>query len=163
MSKKLELRYQKDWYEEPPKPESGAYKFRIEQVDAASERACHFPGSCGEGQFYEWEYDEPESTPEYCGTLPDREAISLESINALAKEHGLDAKNVFLTASFAEDYLVVEVVHIRELNEQEQLEEYKAQYTEWANKQKVDKEQELERLQWQIESLQRQAEGLKNK
>jgi hypothetical protein len=163
MSKKLELRYQRHWYEEPPKPESGAYKFRVEALASASERACHFPGANGDDHFYEWEYDEPESTPEYCGTLPDREAISLESINALVKEHGLDPKNVFLTASFSDDYLAVEVVHIRELNEQEQLEEYKDQYTEWADQTKVNKEQELERLKWQIEALQRQAESLKKK
>jgi hypothetical protein len=163
MSKKLELRYKKTWYNEPPPPESGAYKFRVELLKCASGRACHFPGASDEGQFYALEYDEPESTPEYCGTLDDGQAISLETINALVKKHRLDEKNVFLTASFSDDYLGVEVVHIRELDEQEQLEEHKEQYTAWVKRHSLNKERELERLQDQIEALQRQAENLKKK
>lgn len=162
MTEKLKLRYQKRWYEEPPKPESGAYKFRVEMVKAAGDRINHWPGGNGsEEYFYEYEEDEPEETPEYSGSL--QQGLTLKDINALVEKHGLDEKKVFLTAALYEDHLCVEVVHIRKLSEQEQLEEYKEQYTAWAKRQKLNKEQELERLQDQIEALQRQAENLKKK
>lgn len=161
MTEKLNLRYQKRHYDEPSKPETGAYKFRVEMVKATGDRINHWPGACGEDSFYEYEDDEPEETPEYSGKL--QQGMSLKDINAAVQKHGLDEKRVFLTAALYEDHLCVEVVHIRELSQQEQLEEYKEQYAGWAKRQKLGKEQELERIQQQIESLQRQAENLKKK
>lgn len=160
MSKKLDLRHERTWWDEPPKPESGAYKFRVEHVFSVAERVNHFPG-WGRDSFYEWEEDEPESTPEYCGTLPGRESISLKKILDLVKEHNLDPKNVEFTASFSDDYLSIEVVNIRKLNDQEQLEEYKEAYEGWAKTKRLNKEEELKRIEWQMESLKRQAEQLK--
>lgn len=163
MSKKLELRYEKTWYEEPPKPETGAYKFRVESLKSVSDRLPHWPGASGDDHFYEWEYDEPEGTPEYSGKLDDRQSICLKDILAAVEKHGLDPKHVFLTGSMAEDYLCVEVVHIRKLNEKEQLEEHQAQQARWEERQTERKVNEEQRLKWELESVQKRLADLQKK
>lgn len=157
----MKKRYDRVWYEEPPKPETGAYQFRIDHLLATSDRACHWPGGSGDEYFYEYEYDEPELTPEYSGKLD--QCLSLKKINELVRNEGLDDKNIFFTASFSDDHLAIEVVHIYKLDEQGQLEEYKEEYSKWVKKQKLCKTQELKDIEYQIESLQRKAETLKSK
>lgn len=69
-NEKLPLRFNKQFYDEPPKPQDGQKKFRIEVMSATSDRVNHWPGFLREdGEFYESEYDEPEETPEFTGRL----------------------------------------------------------------------------------------------
>lgn len=156
---KLRLRRERKFYEEPPKPEDGAYKFRVELVEATGDRINHWPGGNGDdSSFYEHEEDEPEVAPEYCGTI---QGLSLKEINKLVEKHNLNEKDVFLTAGLYEDHLCVEVVHIKKQTEQEQLQEYKDAHEEWARRKKANKKEELTSIQQQIESLQKRAEALK--
>src|SRR5579885_202369 len=151
MSKKLPLRYKRDWrWSEPPKLESGFYKHRIELLKSVSERVNHFPGYGREDYFYEYEEDDTEYVPEYSGALGSRESISLKDVLALVKKHNLNPENVHFTASFAEDYLAVEVVHINKLDEAGQLEEYQEALSDWAKTKKNTEEYEKERIQNEI-------------
>lgn len=156
---KLKPRRERHFYEEPPIPETGAYRFRVEMVKATGDRINHWPGGNGSEEFfYEYEEDEPEETPEYSGKL--QQCLSLKDINAQVQKHGLDEKKVFLTAALYEDHLCVEVVHITEQTQQEQLEEYKGLVEKFAKKKCLNKKQELENIQHQIEMLQRRANEL---
>jgi len=158
MSKKLPERFNKVLYKEPKKPKSGSKKFRIEMIEAVSDRYHYFPNSERDG-FYE--DDNKKDNPEYSGKLPARQSISLQQINNLIEEYGLNPKAVYLTASFADDYLCVEVVHIKSLNDEEQLEEYEEQHAEWTKQQEQKKEEELKRIEWEMEALKRRATNLK--
>lgn len=168
MSKKLPLRHEREWrWKDPPKFESGFYNHRIELLNSASQRMNHFPGY-GRDSFYEDEDDYdidyvPESVPEYCGTMGNREAICLTDVLKQVEKYGLDPKKVYFTASFAEDYLCVEVVHIRELDEQGQLEEYQEALSKRSKTKKDLVAEERKRLQHEIESLQKRLELLKKK
>lgn len=159
--KKIKLRYKRTWFDEPPKIESGAYKFQIENIDAVGDRVNHWPGYGRDDSFYEFEEEGVEYTPEYTGTLGDRQSLCLKDINALVKEHNLNEQNVFFTASFSDDYLSIEVVHIKKQNKQEQLENYKQEYSNWAKQENLNKEEELSRIQQEIEFLQRKLKDLK--
>lgn len=161
MTKKLSLRYEKTWYEEPPKPKAGEKRFRIEDVISVSDRVNHFPGAGGdESSFYECEYEEPEETPEYTGDLGARHSISLKKLNDLVQKHGLNEKDVYITASMSEDYLCVEAVHIRKLTAEETQEEYQEQLKQWQKQNKRNNDYEVERAKQDLELAQKRLESL---
>lgn len=166
MSNKFQPRFKKYHYQEPAKPKVDEKRFRMECLESVGERYMHFPNT-GRDECYEYgdecyEYGD-EDNPEISGKLPERQAISLRHINNLIKQNNLDEKNVFLTASFSDDYLMVEVVHIRQLSGEELKEEYEEQYAEWEEEQKYKKEQEILRIEQQMKILESQAKRLKGK
>lgn len=138
--------------EEPKK-----VNFLIKSLKHVSERYCHFPNS--ESEYYE---DDCEDDPSMTGKLPDRQSIPLKSVLELIEKKQINPEEVFFTASFSDDYLCLEVVHIKKLNEEEQEKDYKAQRLEWEKRQERRKEEELDRIKMQMESLQRQTEKLLN-
>jgi len=158
--KKLKLRRERTWHDRPPVIGSGAYEFRIENITAARDRVNHWPGYSTGNNFYEWEEEDPENCPEYIGSLGDNNCICLKDINALIKEYNFDEKDVFFTASFSNDYLNIEVVHVKKQNEQEQLENYNQEDSNWAKRNDINKEEELLRIQQDISSLQRRLKDL---
>lgn len=74
----------------------------------------------------------------------------------MIKEKGLDEKDVYISASFSEDYLSIQAIHIREQNEQETQDEYKEQLSAWQEEQVQRKENEIRDIQQRIEILQKQ-------
>jgi len=161
MSKKLPLRYERSFYEAPLPPKMGQKKFRIELITSVSDRANHWPGANGDGHFYEYEYDEPEEIPEYTGDLGYDKSLSLKELNKLVEIHELDESKVFVTASFSEDHLSVEVVHVKEQTPEEIEEEYQERLSEWNQKKKAEKKDQLQRIKQEIEYLKSQEEKLK--
>lgn len=145
-------------YSEPQPPVPGTPKFKIVSLTSVSERACHFPSSDQE----EYDLDE-EDNPESSGELPTSQSISLKEVNTLLQEKGLSDEDIYFTASFDEDHLSLEVVQILSLDDEEQQEEYQTLHAEWQEQQDQKAKNDLQRLQREIESLQWQAEKLKNK
>lgn len=162
MSKKLPLRHERDWrWQDPPKLDSGFYKHRVELLSSVGDRVNHFPGY-GRDSFYEFG-DDGEETPETTGVLDSRESISLASILKKVEKEGLNPKNVHVTASFSDDYLNIEVVHIRKLDEMGQHEEYQDALDAWSKVKKYEAKQEKERIEQEIQMLQQRLDGLKDK
>ena len=158
MSKKLPPRFEKHFWKKPTKPKGTRY--RVELLLSAGERMPHWPTS---DRSYDHDYEEDEDNPETEGQLPECQCLSLKKINELVKEHGLDENKVFFTASFDEDYLIVEAVHIRKMTEEDKEEEHKANLAAWEEQEEEKRKQEEQRLKWEMESLQRRMEDLKKK
>ncbi len=157
MSKKFPLRFKKTPSEEPEKYKDNQKIFRVELLKGVADRYCHFPKS----DDYEDPYSEDEENSKLTGKLSNRQSISLKNINAIVKKHNLDESNVYLTASFSDDYLSVEVVNIKLLSKEEKEEEYIKECSEWKKYKAEIKQQEEDRLKFEIENLQMRINNLK--
>lgn len=142
-------------YKEPQKPKKGRKKIKQEVLACVSARAIYFPN----GNEDEYEYEDEEH---FLLKLK-QQSISLKDVNALIQKKGIDQKNVFFTASFADDYLVLEIVSRKELSYAEQLIEYQEDCIQWEYQVEEQKERELLDTNREIERLQKQAELLKKK
>jgi hypothetical protein len=158
LNRKLPLRFNKYWREEPKKPLCDSPKFRIEYLAGCSERYNHFRNTANED--YELE---DEDNPELTGKLDDRQSLSLKEVNEMVRKEGLDESKVFFTASFQDDYLSLEVVNIKELGAKEQLEEYEDQHAAWKKQEQDRHDYEVKRIEREMQHLQQQAERLKKK
>lgn len=164
MSKKDKYsRFDRCWNEKPEEPKLDVKKFAVMCLTSAINNSNNFP----DNEHYYDQMDDYEDAweryPEFTGKLPRGQFLSLEEVNKLVRENNIDEKNVFFTACFSEEYLSLEAVHIKELSDQEKLEQYAAQCEEWEDQQKLKEEQELQRIKWQMENLQRRASELTKK
>ena len=141
---------EKRYWEEP----TLARKFIFESVMSTASRYSAFLNSDNEEQL-------DDSDMNTTGKLSYHTYMSLKDINAAVKEAGIDEKDVVFTASFSDDYLTLEVVHVKKLSEQEQQEDLKAQVAAWKKQQKKKKYRELKEIEDRMESLKRQKERLK--
>lgn len=168
MINKRPLRFKKTLYKMPTEPDLSKKKFRQELLLVVGERYTNFYNSDHNSDHNDDYYDEDEVEyeDEYMplkDRLNSRQSMSLNRINDIVKKSGLDEKKVCFTASFSDDYLNLEIVHINEMTEDEILEEYKEDCILWEAQQTRNKEQELKRAQLEIECLQRKVNSLKNK
>ncbi|CAB4196823.1 hypothetical protein UFOVP1290_343 [uncultured Caudovirales phage] len=141
---------------EPQKPEPNKKRFKIKTLGSVGERACHFPNSDNETY-------EDDETPELNGIFPDRQSFSLAEALNLTKKLNLDPKDVHITASFVDDYLYIEVMHISELNYDQQLEQYNSNLEKYNARIEEDNKRRLEYVSRQIKDLKQQEELLKKK
>jgi len=159
VNNKLPIRFELPTYKEPSKPKVGAKQFREELVKSVGCRAHYFP----KAHNMNWREDEWDNEEEWDGKYSDRQAISLKEINSLVKQYSLNEENVYLTASFADDYLMVDVVHVKLLSEEEKEEEYQDQLIVWNKYQEGLKKSEKERIEREMKRLQQQMESLQKK
>lgn len=150
-------RFTRVWYEEPQPPKIGNKMFIVELLKSTGDRSHYFPTN---EKYYD--LDNQDRT-EFTGKMPARQSLSLEEINKLVNEEKLDHKNVYLTASFDDDYLILETVHVRELSAEEQVEKFESDHSSWEDRRHQQKEYELQKIKQQIEALQKQADKISNK
>ncbi len=144
--------------EQPKLVETGAYKYSIEIIDNICERIPHWAGT-NDYCFYSDDEEDPENTPEYTGEVP--QSLKLNDILEQLKNSNIDPKDVVISASFADDYLSVEVLHVKEQTLEEQEAEYQC---EVAKKQKEIsglKKQRRKELERQQQAIERQLKELK--
>lgn len=144
-------------YNEPQKPKSGKIKFKYDILGWTGSRAYYFEND-SDGGHEELDYDEDNKS--VAGVTEDH-YISLKEVNDLVQKKGLDPSQVYFSASFADDWLHLEVVHVSQMSDQDQLEEYETQYSSWKEYEKLRFKYEEERIQRDIERLQEQAKDLK--
>ncbi len=123
-------------YYEPEKPTPGTKRFKVTRLLGTSQRWNHF-----ENDEYRDDPDFMEDSPENTGKPRYGQSLSLKEINDAIKLQGLKEDDVHFTVSFSDDYVCLEAIHIKEMNEQEQLEEYKVFHEEWQSQEdkKVNK------------------------
>ena len=150
------LRKYHSLYSEPKKPKPGTIKYRHVKLAYTQDRAHYFPGYGADGPDEE-DYEEDDENLELSAS---RHSLSLKEVNDLVKSKNLDEKDVYFTASFADDYLVLEVVHITKMSEQDILDEYNKLHQEWVEQEKAREadivahnEREIARLQEQLKSI----------
>lgn len=153
MKKDLEPRFEKNWDDKPILPDPKKVKYAQELVDSTGDRYHYFP-SAKSGVYYE--NDEEEE-----GSFPIRQGLSLKDINERVKQYGLDEKNIWLSASFRDDYLMIEVINVRKMSEEEKIEEYNSDLKEWNKIQEEKNAEEIQRLEYQMKALKAKAESLK--
>lgn len=153
-------RFNRYWYEEPKIPKFEVAKFAITNLYGVSERYNHFPNL---ENYYENLEDGLYDNPENTGKFPYHQSISLQEINSIVKENSLDEKDVHFTIHFEDDYLILEVLHIKEMSVQEKQEQYKAQCEEWKDQKNLEEQRELEKIKREMEMLQRKSDAIKNK
>lgn len=131
--------------------------FIFDVVKSVNERYCHFPNT--ENEFDDDLYED--GSPEETGELSDGQSMRLKDILAVLKDKNIDVDDVVFTASFSDDHLCLEVVHMKKLNEGEREKDYQKQCDRQKKEQERSKQYELERIEQQMSSLKRQAERLK--
>lgn len=151
-------RFERFWYEKPKEPDLNKKRFAITNLIATSERYNHFAN----GESYYDNLDE-RNDPECMGTPPYRQYLSLKEINDIIRSKDLNEADVFFTASFLDDYLCLEALHIKEMSNEEKLEQYQNFCAEWEEQKKIRHEHELQKIKYEMENLQRRADVLAKK
>lgn len=146
-------------FQKPKKPKADKVKYQHTVLGTASNRAQYFTNYGREEDGYDEENDHEEEMT----SSESRTSISLKEVNDLIKKQGLKEKDIYFTAAFDEDYLVLEVVHVHKMSEQEKLDEYQRELSEWEAQEKIQQEYEEQRIQRDLANLQRRAEELKKK
>jgi hypothetical protein len=157
---KLPLLRERHFYNEPKKPKPGAKRSRIEAVATTSQRVNHWPGY---GNAEDECYDDDEQNDEEETSGSSRMSISLIEINERVAKEGLDPKKVFFTASFSEDYLCLEVIHVHKMSAKEIQEEYESDLAIWNEGQEAERQRQIEQTNREMERLKEKAEKLKAK
>ncbi len=144
---------------EPNKPVPNQKRFKIKMLGYVGERYNHFP-NYGRGEPDQFDdYNDPK----LLGKFNKNQSFSLAEALDLTKKLNLDPKDIYITASFNEDYLNIEVMHISELNYDQQLEQYNSNLEKYNAKIEEDNKRRLEYVSRQIKDLKQQEELLKKK
>jgi hypothetical protein len=137
---------------EQKKPIPGDKRFKIKMLGYVGERYNNFPnyGRGGRDQFDY--YNDPKLLEKFY----ECQSFSFQEVSDLVSKLNLNPKDVHITASFNDDYLNIEVIHISDLSYEQQLEEYNSLIEE-------DNKRRLEMVSRQIKDLQNQEKLLKKK
>lgn len=160
MSKRA-LWSEKTWYNEPPKPTPGKPMAKVELLTQVADRACYYRNS--EDEYYYEDDEEVKDFEDISRPLSGHQTLSLKEINDLVAEEKLDPAKVYVTGSFADDYLQVQVIHVAEMTDEEKEALYQKHLAGWQSEQEHKKKEELRRIEYQMEALRRQQEDLKKK
>lgn len=155
------LRRNRTFYNKPKEPKPGKVKFQYDTLGTASNRAQYYINYSSDDE--EERKDDYYSDDERDSPMNDRTSISLKEVNDLISKNGLKEEDVYFTAAFDEDYLVLEVVHVHKMSEQEKTQEYEEDLLEWEEQQKQYQEYEKRHIKQEIENLKRRAEELEKK
>lgn len=135
----------------PQKPEKGHVQYLRTVLGSTCDRVQYFPSS----EYDDAEDDEPLSES--------RQMMCLNDIDAIVKKAGVDRKDVFFTAELLDDYLVLEVMHVKKLSYKEREEKYKNDMIDWDAQQRQIEQRRLDQIERDMESLKREAGELKKK
>lgn len=141
-------------YRKPEKPVENKTAYLFNELCSAGDRFHRFPNEESASYDPEEEKDDPRQT---------HRVISLSEVDDYLLKQNIPRKDVFFTVSVADDYLVLQVMEIRPLTYQEQLDEYEEDMKEWDIQQAEDEKREMESIEREMKSLQKKADRLKSK
>lgn len=150
-------RFWKYYREIPEKSDFSKKKYSYTLLRGCSERFNHVLSNDPDQDVDE--EDQLEST----GLLPYNQSISLKEINDIVKQKNIDESEVFFTSSMSEDYLCLEVAHIKEMSDEEKEDQYKIQCEMYYDQRKQEEDRELLNIKYEMENLQRRADKIANK
>lgn len=162
MSSKRELRFNKDFrFDKPPEPKPGQRKFIEELLESTGDRAQYYPN--GGNNIYDHLTGGYKDEIDYTRFPNPRQYISLKKVVELVSKENFDLQNIYFTASCRDDYINLEVIHLKELSEEEKLQAHREDMFLWEQEQNVLKEQELERIEREMKYLQDKCKDLRKK